>query len=52
MQILEVIRGKKIKCLKLIRNKLTDDILDALWPMVSGISVLNLSQNYFTDRAI
>lgn len=52
LQILEVLRGKKIKCLKFIRNKLTDDVLDSIWGHLSNISVLNLSQNYFTDRAI
>lgn len=52
LQILEAIRGKKIKCLKFIRNKLTDDILDHFWPFVSNVCTLNLSQNFFTDRAI
>jgi hypothetical protein len=52
MQILDLISGKKIKSLKLIRNKLTDDILDNLWPHLTNISVLNLSQNLFTDRVI
>ena len=26
--------------------------MDSLWGYLSNISVLNLSQNYFTDRAI
>lgn len=51
-QILELIKSKKIKTLKLIRNKLNDDMLDTLWHCMSNVHVLNLSQNQFTDRIL
>lgn len=52
VQIAEYIRGKKIKTLKLIRNKLTDEALDKMLPHFGGIITLNLSQNLLTDRFI
>lgn len=52
LQILDVVKGKKVKSLKLIRNKLTDGILDEMWPYLANLQVLNLSQNYFTERVL
>lgn len=52
LQIAEHIRGKKIKTLKLIRNKLTDEGLEKMLPHFSSIITLNLSQNLLTDRFI
>jgi|JI6StandDraft_1071083.scaffolds.fasta_scaffold13097_4 Ran GTPase-activating protein (RanGAP) involved in mRNA processing and transport len=52
VQIAEYIRGKKIKTLKLIRNKLTDEGLEKMLPYFGSIITLNLSQNLLTDRFI
>jgi hypothetical protein len=35
---------------KLIRNRLTDEFVDKLLPQLSHTMVLNLSQNFLTDR--
>lgn len=52
IQIVECIRSKKVKTLKLIRNKLTDEGLDKMFPYFGGIITLNLSQNLLTERFI
>lgn len=51
-QILEGMKGKKVKTLKLIRNKLTDEGMDKLWNCLENIITLNLSQNFLTDRFV
>lgn len=48
LQICEFIPGTKIKTVKFIRNKLTDDILIKILPMLTNVITLNLSQNNFT----
>ena len=52
LQISEFIRGSKVKSLKLIRNKLSDECLLRLLPALDHIITLNLSQNLFTERAL
>lgn len=52
MQVLEQVRGKKVKSLKLIRCKLTDYVVDEMWNYLGNVQVLNLSQNYFTDKVL
>jgi hypothetical protein len=51
-QIMECMKGRKVKTLKLIRNKLTDEGLDKMLPCFGNIITLNLSQNLLTDRFI
>lgn len=51
-QILESLKGKKVKTLKLIRNKLTDEGMDKVWPYLENVITLNLSQNNLTDRFV
>lgn len=50
--ILEAMKGKKVKTLKLIRNKITDEGMDKVWGCLENIITLNLSQNNLTDRFI
>lgn len=45
-------KGKKVKTLKLIRNKITDEGMDRVWGYLENIITLNLSQNYLTDRFV
>lgn len=52
IQITECLKGKKVKTLKLIRNKLTDEGLDKMLQNFSSIITLNLSQNLLTDKFI
>lgn len=42
----------KSRTLKLIRNKITDDGLLKLLPLVKGTITLNLSQNVLTDNCL
>ena len=46
--------SKKLKVLKLIKNKLTDDCLSDLLIAVkeSNLTSLNLSQNTFSDKSV
>ena len=41
-----------MKVLKLIRNRLTDEFLAASLPHLGNTMVLNLSQNFLTDRSL
>ena len=52
MQICEFIPGTKIKTVKFIRNKLTDDAIVKMLPFLSGMITLNLSQNLLTERVL
>lgn len=52
IQIIECMKGRKVKTLKLIRNKLTDEGMDKMLPYFSNVITLNLSQNLLTDRFI
>ena len=40
--------GSKVKTVKLIRNKLTDQGLKTIIPYLKNVSVINLSQNLLT----
>lgn len=44
--------GSKVKTVKLIRNKLTDECLKNIIPYLKNVSVLNLAQNYLTDESL
>lgn len=50
--ISEFLNGSKVKTVKLIRNKLNDEVVPKLLPYMSGVITLNLSQNFFTDRVL
>lgn len=41
-----------MKIIKLVRNKLSDDILKEMWVNMKSIQSLNLSQNSFSDKII
>lgn len=51
--ICELIKNKsKIKAVKLIRNKLSDNCIKHIINNFDNISTLNLSQNYLTDTTL
>ena len=50
--ICENIGGSKVRTLKLIRNKLTDEGISKLLPYLTNITTLNLSQNLLTDNVL
>jgi hypothetical protein len=53
--ILELLRNtQKVRTLKLIRNKLSDEIMGPLIGLLQGCSItsLNLSQNQMTEKAL
>ncbi len=52
LQICEFIPGTRIKTIKFIRNKLTDDCLTKMIPYISNVITLNLSQNLFTEKVL
>jgi hypothetical protein len=52
LQICEFIPGTKIKTVKFIRNKLSDDILVKMIPYLSNVITLNLSQNNLTEKSL
>lgn len=49
---MDCMKGKRVKTLKLIRNKLTDEGLDKMLPCFVNVITLNLSQNLLTERFI
>ncbi len=52
LQICEFVPGTKIKTVKFIRNKLTDDCMIKMLPFLSNVITLNLSQNLLTERVL
>ena len=44
--------SKKVRTLKLIRNKITDDGVTKLIPYLGNLISLNLSQNVLTDHVL
>lgn len=44
--------NKKIRALKLIRNKLTDDGVNKIIPYLGNLVSLNLSQNVLTEQVL
>ncbi len=51
-QICSYLSGTKVKTVKLIRNKLTDDGLAKILPYIDNVMTLNLSQNMFTEKVL
>ncbi len=51
-QICSYLSGTKVKTVKLIRNKLTDDGLTKILPYMDNVMTLNLSQNMFTEKVL
>lgn len=51
-QICSYLTGSKVKTVKLIRNRLTDEGLEKILPHMENIIVLNLSQNSLTERTL
>lgn len=41
-----------MKTLKLIRNRLTDDIVERIIPFIGNVVTVNLAQNYLTERSL
>ena len=52
LQICEFLRGTKVKSVKLIRNKLTDDAILKMLYALGNVVTLNLSQNMLTEHTI
>ena len=50
--ISELIKGTKIRTIKFIRNKLSDEAVGKIIPYLSNIITLNLSQNFLTDHVL
>ena len=44
--------NKKVRALKLIRNKLTDDGVNKIIPYLGNLVSLNLSQNVLTEHVL
>jgi len=53
IQIVEMMKdNKKVRALKLIRNKLTDDGVNKIIPYLGNLVSLNLSQNVLTEQVL
>lgn len=52
LQICEFLKGSRVKTVKFIRNKLSDDGVLKMIGSFGGISTLNLSQNYLTEQTL
>ena len=48
----ELVKGTKVRTLKFIRNKLSDEGVGKMIPYLSNIITLNLSQNFLTDQVL
>jgi hypothetical protein len=44
--------GSKVKTVKLIRNKITDEGLSKMLPFMQDLVALNLSQNLLTEKIL
>lgn len=52
LKISESISKSKAKTVKFIRNKLSDEIIPKILPNLSNVIILNLSQNYLTEKTL
>lgn len=52
VQICEFLRGTKVRSVKLIRNKLSDEVIPRIMFSLGSIITLNLSQNNLTEHAL
>jgi len=52
LQICEFLRGTKVRTVKFIRNKLSDDVIPKLMSSMHCVVTLNLGQNLLTEHAI
>lgn len=50
--ISEFLVGSKVKAVKFIRNKLSDEGIGRMIPYLRGVITLNLSQNLLTERVL
>lgn len=50
--ISELIRGTKIRTVKFIRNKLSDEAVGKMIPYFGQVITLNLSQNFLTEQVL
>lgn len=48
----EQVDNSKVKIVKFIRNKLSDEIIPRILPYLSSVITLNLAQNYLTERTL
>lgn len=51
-QICEFVKYSKARTMKFIRNKLSDNGVQKILPMLSSAQILNLSQNYLTEAVL
>ena len=52
LKICELLTGSKVKSVKLIRNKLTDEGLTKMLPFMGDLVTINLSQNFLTEKIL
>jgi hypothetical protein len=52
LQICEFLRGSKVRSVKFIRNKLSDDAIPKMILALGNISTINLSQNMLTEHTL
>lgn len=50
--ICENVQCSKVRTLKLIRNKLSDQCIAKILPFFSNVTTLNLSQNMLTEQVL
>lgn len=52
LQICEFLRGTRVRTVKFIRNKLSDDAVSKMINCFGGVVTLNLSQNFLTEQSL
>lgn len=52
LQICEFLRGTKVRVVKFIRNKLTDEVIPKMIYSLGNVITLYLSQNLLTEQTI
>jgi pyruvate carboxylase len=52
LQICEFLRGTRVRTVKFIRNKLSDEAVGKMISSFGGVATLNLSQNFLTEQTL
>jgi hypothetical protein len=52
LQICEFLRGSRVRTVKFIRNKLSDEAVSKMISAFGGVATLNLSQNFLTEQSL
>jgi hypothetical protein len=47
-----MLKNKKLRVIKLVRNKLTDEIIGNLFQLIGNVYTLNLYQNNLSDKIL